>query len=149
MAFVALVALLCKWPHVLYLVILPLLGFLAGRLGLIRGKSWGRLGVLLGALYLPCLPGFFGDCGHCRLTWLKLFPTIPGVLPSGLVLRFANVRGVPDWAMLSVASLIVGVFLCVLMSVSGRGREWLVGAAAVALGWSAISAMVFYAMIRA
>jgi hypothetical protein len=147
MVLVAVAAVVFRWPDMAYLAIPPAAYLVAEWAGLgVRGRA--RLGILLGAVYLPSLLGFFTDCGHCRETWLRLFPITPTLAPSLLALKLIGVGRLPDPAEFALASLAVCGLLAVLQRVGGRGRAWLLGAVVFGFGWSCAWAWVLHAIVR-
>jgi hypothetical protein len=151
MGLVVLAALICRWPGPMISAVPPLLVYLlATKLGPApERRTWVRLGVLLTAVYAPCVFGFFSDCDHCRLTWLKLFPIVPGVGPSFGVVRLLGLGRLADGIELGLAAVAATGIIGVLTLISRRGRAWLLASSAFGFAWSSVWARALYAAVRA
>jgi hypothetical protein len=151
MGLVALAAVVCRWP--------VLAGFAApvAAYGVLRklGPPPGAEGLrefalVAGVVYLPCVIGFFSDCDHCRTAWLTLFPAVPGLYPSLLVLSALRLLGrVPEATATVLAALLTSVWLVALTLVGRCGNSWLAAALVVGLAYSGLAAWVLSALIRA
>jgi hypothetical protein len=141
MTLVAFAAVILRWPDLGSFAIPPA--------ALLVSRARGRIGLVLGAVYLPCLRGFFTDCSHCRETWLRLFPITPTLAPGVLAEKLLGVGRLPDRAEFAIAALALCGLLVALAWIGGRGRVGLLVAAAIGLVWSGVWATVLLAAIRA
>lgn len=147
MALVVVSALFFRWPDLSYLAV-PLAAYLVERR--IGWESGGRsrLGVLLGAIYLPCLFGFLTDCHHCREVWLRLFPITPTIAPALFGIQLLGFGRLPDLAEFFLASTLLCALVTLLASTARLGRTWLIGSAVSGFAWSCLWARVFHLLLR-
>jgi hypothetical protein len=117
MGLIALVAVGCRWPSFL-IVLLPAAAYFATSFGLPKAFA----PVLL-ALYAPCLIGFWSDCAHCRQTWTFLWPVVPGGAVWMLSQRFLGFPAWSDPAVYAISALITVVIIGVGTFVAARGRS--------------------------
>ena len=67
--------------------------------------TWAAFGLVLVAVYLPCVIGFFSDCSHCRLIWVKLFPIVPGIIPAYWMTALLGLNRLPESIEFGLAAL--------------------------------------------
>jgi hypothetical protein len=151
MAVIVLAAVACRWPRLVPILTVPAAWFVSTKLGISWTKhSWIRLGLVLGALYLPfVVPASLVDCSHCREAWLGLFPVVPGVLPAHLLLRLTDVGRLPDDFEYLLAALLSIATVVALLLLVRRGRLRLAAGVLLGLLWSSFAAVALDAAIRA
>jgi hypothetical protein len=147
MALVAVAAVIARWWEWSYLSISAIAYFTAYRI--VRGpRGWARFLTLLGAIYAPCVLGFWTDCDHCRETWIKLFPIAPTVAPTLFIVQLLGFGRLPDHAEFGLSAVTLCILLATLATIGRRGRARLIGSALFGLAWSCLWAWVFHALLR-
>ena len=104
--------------------------------------------LVLGAMYLPTLFGFFASCRHCRQVWLFIWPVTPGAAPV-LLAQIGGRMHLPDYVLWSIAAALTAMGLLGLVRAGRCNRKCF----ALILGGAAIlnllTAMMIYALVRA
>ena len=89
-------------------------------------RRWTRASVaVLVATYLPqawvvLMPGSWS--GY-RISWIKMYPILPGLLPAAIGRRFLRFD---EWALLAVAGACTGLILVLAWWAASRGPRWLI-----------------------
>jgi hypothetical protein len=111
-----------------------------------RAPLWWRLAFTLACVYLPyawlVLGG--GSWHDYRLTWIKMWPILPG-LTAGLLVIPRGSNAVEFAAMGATAGVVVGVFLLL----AARSRRRVPIPTIVALVLSVLNSWIAYAIYRA
>lgn len=86
------------------------------------------------AVYLPFTWVFWIDYPWTdyRWLWVKLFPVLPGLLPSRLLLG----HSAPEWLLFTLAGLITAAVVAIAARLAMRSRAWLAGVVAALLAAS-------------
>jgi hypothetical protein len=111
-----------------------------------RAPLWWRLALTLACVYLPyawlVLGG--GSWHDYRLTWIKLWPILPG-LTAGLLVIPRGSNAVEFAAMSAMTASFVGVFLLL----AARSRRRVPIPTILALALSILNSCIAYAIYRA
>ncbi len=101
--------------------------------------------IIVGCLWLPFswLLLMSGGWSDYRMSWLKMWPILPGLVPGAY---FFHPRDAIEFPAMGVTTIILSSGLIWLAC---RGRKWLIAAAGIALLISIPSACIAYALYSA
>jgi hypothetical protein len=105
--------------------------------------------LVLLAVYLPTLIGFFSDCDHCRSAWRHLFAVVPGGVAVECVRYVVKFEWPGEATTYAVSATVTLMLLVALVLVGKRSRGWLFASVLAGLAWSGFASIVAYMAIRA
>ena len=109
------------------------------------GPLWWRLALTLACIYLPYAWLVLGTTSwrDYRLTWIKMWPILPGLTACVLVIPRSNPVELAAMGGMTVVG--VGVFLLL----AARSRRWVPVPTLLALVLSILNSWIAYALYRA
>ena len=132
MAVVGAFALGFRWPWLIVPLGLLVFALIAARNGAGGRRLLASLGLVVLAMYTPCVAGFFLKCDHCQSAWLSLLPVAPTLIPVMLGGRMFDER-LPDGVSFLIASFVALGLILLLTWIAARGVSWRIVSVALTL----------------